>query len=553
LKPSNVLLAADGQPMLLDFHLAREPAQPGEISIPWFGGTPGYMSPEQQDALRALRQGGQLVRPVDARSDVYSLGALLFETLSGRQFLESGNVRVLRRENPEVSVGLTDIIEKCLADDPKQRYPNAAALAADLRRHLTDRPLAGVRNRSILESWRKWHRRRPHAAALLGMILAVLTAVGAVAVGTAAYFIQRSEQAENALRDGQMQMSRGEWEGAVGTFRNGLSAAREVPFRQGLEAELSHQLRLAEEARSDRERATAARELHRLTDRPRFLYGTVDLSPRSMRSIAPSCLALWEGRRRIVQHLSRNDTSVLEPAIREDLLDLAIFCADLRVRLASPAERAKALEQAIEVLDQAEDLFGLSPVLEQERRLYGGTVPARKATSRPFTAWEHYALARTFLRLGLLERATIELEESVRLNPHGLWPNYYLGLCVYRLGRYMDAVAAHSICIGAAPEAARCFYNRALAFDALGHSELALRDYDHAVRLDPSFADALLNRGVLHFRAKRYNCAISDLQRAGELGSNRAVVFLDVLLVKLVSGEYRSFLDDLRRFLRRER
>ncbi|HZV07155.1 MAG TPA: protein kinase family protein, partial [Gemmataceae bacterium] len=551
-KPSNVLLAADGQPMLLDFHLAREPVQPGEKCLPWFGGTPGYMSPEQQDALRALRQGRQVARPVDARSDVYSLGALLFEALAGRQFLESGNVRALRGQNPQVSVGLSDIIEKCLADDPAQRYPNAAALAADLRRHLNDRPLAGVRNRSMTERWRKWRRRRPHAAALLGMILAVVTAIGAVAVGTAAYFIQRSEQAENALRYGQMQMNRGEWEGAVGTFQNGLSAAREVPFRQGLEAELSYQLRLAEAERADRERATAARELHRLTDRLRFLYGAVDLPPRGLRSIAPSCLALWEGRRRIVERLSRNGTSVLEPAIREDLLDLAIFCADLRVRLAPPPERAKALGQAIEVLDQAEDLFGASPVLDEERRFYGGAAPVRKTALKPLTAWEHCAMGRAFLRLGMFERATLELELAVRMNPHGLWPNYYLGLCAYRLGRYLDAVAAHSICIGAAPEAANCFYNRALAFDALGHPEAALRDYDHAVRLEPTFADALLNRGMLHYRAKRYNSAISDLQRAGEFGSNRAVVFFDLLLVKLSCGEHHSCLDDLRRLLWRE-
>src|SRR5204863_7934136 len=53
LKPSNVLLAADGQPMLLDFHLAREPLRPDDEGPPWLGGTAGYMSPEQQAAVRA--------------------------------------------------------------------------------------------------------------------------------------------------------------------------------------------------------------------------------------------------------------------------------------------------------------------------------------------------------------------------------------------------------------------------------------------------------------------------------------------------------------------
>src|SRR5262249_29706525 len=74
LKPSNVLLAADGQPMLLDFHLARGPIHPDERWPQWLGGTPGYASPEQQAALRAVEQGRKVPLPVDGRSDVYSLG-----------------------------------------------------------------------------------------------------------------------------------------------------------------------------------------------------------------------------------------------------------------------------------------------------------------------------------------------------------------------------------------------------------------------------------------------------------------------------------------------
>jgi serine/threonine protein kinase len=79
LKPSNVLLAADGTPMLLDFHLAREPIDPDREGLQWLGGTAGYMSPEQQAALRALEQGRPAPRPVDGRSDIYSLGVVLYE------------------------------------------------------------------------------------------------------------------------------------------------------------------------------------------------------------------------------------------------------------------------------------------------------------------------------------------------------------------------------------------------------------------------------------------------------------------------------------------
>ncbi len=83
LKPSNVLLAADGQPMLLDFHLAREPVDPQDERIPWLGGTAGYMSPEQTAAVRAVQLGRSVTQSVDGHSDIYSLGVVLCEALTG--------------------------------------------------------------------------------------------------------------------------------------------------------------------------------------------------------------------------------------------------------------------------------------------------------------------------------------------------------------------------------------------------------------------------------------------------------------------------------------
>src|SRR5205823_11557247 len=128
--------------------------------------------------------------------------------------------------NPQVSVGLADVVGKCLAGDPGDRYPHMAGLAADLRRHLADLPLGGVRNRSLAERWRKWRRRRPHGVALAGMVLAVLTATAAVAVGAAGQLAQQLDQARTARDDAQVQMAHGQWEEAIGTLRRGLSVAR---------------------------------------------------------------------------------------------------------------------------------------------------------------------------------------------------------------------------------------------------------------------------------------------------------------------------------------
>jgi tetratricopeptide (TPR) repeat protein len=98
------------------------------------------------------------------------------------------------------------------------------------------------------------------------------------------------------------------------------------------------------------------------------------------------------------------------------------------------------------------------------------------------------------LRAGDLERAAAETDEAVRLEPQSLWPNYCQGVCAYRRGQFADAAAAFGVSIGAAPDAAGCYVNRALAFAALGRTETALRDYDRALRLDGSLATPNLDK-----------------------------------------------------------
>src|SRR5213078_2237791 len=117
LKPSNILLAADGQPMLLDFHLSREPLRVNGPRPDSFGGTPRYMSPEQRQALAVLRAGAPFPPEVDATSDIYSLGLVLYETLAG-VLPSSAAPKRLDHLNRQVSPGLANLVNKCLAQDP---------------------------------------------------------------------------------------------------------------------------------------------------------------------------------------------------------------------------------------------------------------------------------------------------------------------------------------------------------------------------------------------------------------------------------------------------
>jgi serine/threonine protein kinase len=138
IKPSNVLMAANGQPMLLDFHLAGEPFGRGRQRPYVFGGTPGYMSPEHRDALQAIRESRLVERPVDARSDVYSLGVALYEALTGELPAKGDDLKSVRPHNASVTASLDDCITACLADDPARRHQDASALSALLRQHARD-------------------------------------------------------------------------------------------------------------------------------------------------------------------------------------------------------------------------------------------------------------------------------------------------------------------------------------------------------------------------------------------------------------------------------
>src|SRR5262249_14459222 len=162
-----------------------------------------------------------------------------------------------------------------------------------------------------------------------------------------------------------------------------------------------------------------------------------------------------------------------------------------------------ARKEALQVLDEAEVLLGASAVLNHERRVHAEALGladlAHEAQSRaarlpPRTAWEHYALGRALMQDGDLEAAATALDRAVAVGREDLWANFYLGICQYRLGRYLDASYAFTVCTTLAPRNAGCFVNRALAFVALGQTDWALRDFDWALERDPDFAKAALQQ-----------------------------------------------------------
>jgi len=541
LKPSNVLWAADGQPMLLDLHLAREPIPASSHPPEWLGGTPDYMAPEQQLAVVAVHCGGSIATAVDGRADIYSLGLVLCEALAGRALCSDRKVADwLRQCNPHVTFGLADILAKCLAVDPRQRYATASALADDLRRHLANLTLRGVANRSTVERWRKWRRRRP-----LGLVFAGLALTIAAAGGLAlAYLGHEAQKARSALAEGREFFQQRDYGRAREAWQRGLDSAEGLPFSGDLTKELRDGLRLMEQVET-------AQELHRFVERVRSLYGADGQSAADVKAVEAHCRAFWKRREFIARQFAA-PTFPEHGQVQTDLLDLAILWTELRVRLAAKDEVHAVRKDALEVLDQAEDLFGVNCVLEVQRQYHQtalGLPAGERRAPAPHTAWEHFAVGRADFQAGDYGAALAELDQALALEPQSLWPNFYKGACAHRQGRFEEATLAFTTCAALAPESAWCYYNRGLAYDALDRTDLALADYDRALQLDSALVPAALSRAMLHCRADRFQRALDDLELALSHGADPAQVEYDRALVQLASGDEVAALGSVTRAL----
>jgi serine/threonine protein kinase/tetratricopeptide (TPR) repeat protein len=541
IKPSNVLLTGDGQPMLLDFHLAREPIAQGDPAPDHLGGTPGYLAPEQLEAMIAVREGRVVPTALDGRVDIYSLGLVLHEALGG---LSStiGLRRPLHRCNPRVSVGLSDIIEKCMRPDPRDRYPDAAALAADLRRLLDGQSLRGVPNRSPVERWRKWRRRRPHALVRGLMLLAALITLTTVSALLLTGYVQRVHDIEASLADARASIARHHYPEATKALKHGLSLAEHLPAIGPYRAELADAL-----ARADR--LAKVEDLHRLAELVRFRYGLDPPGPEEARALILRAQAAWQDR----ELLLKPPGLKAEGVVRADLLDFALAWVGFRVRLAPATEADNARREALRVLDEAEELLGPSAAIDRERRLHGGlfaradTAPA--LASRPCSARERFVLGMSYLRSGEESRAAEQFQLGLDLRPQDFWLNFYQGLCAFRLGRFDESVDAFRVCIALAPESAECFHNRALALGALGLTGKAIDDYTHALERNPALTAASLNRGMLHYREGHLIEAAADLNQALATTTGRreqGIIYYNLSLVDLAHGDRAAALSNLK-------
>ena len=211
LKPANLLVASDEGALkikIADFGLAKvfrdlpsaQDTQTGALL-----GTPSYMAPEQASGR---------ARQIGPSTDVYALGAILYELLTGRPpFRGETSIETLQqvlaaepvsihRLVPRVPRDLATICAKCLMREPPRRYASAAELSDDLRRFLADQPIQARRSGRMERGWR-WCRRNPSLALALGSVAALLVAVASVSTwysGRLSRQLTVTQQAEEAAQ-----------------------------------------------------------------------------------------------------------------------------------------------------------------------------------------------------------------------------------------------------------------------------------------------------------------------------------------------------------------
>jgi serine/threonine protein kinase/tetratricopeptide (TPR) repeat protein len=527
LKPANVLLTDEGQPMLLDFSVAEDTKLHSVASVAQIGGTVCYMAPEHLEAFKGAS------RTVDARSDLYSLGLILYEMLTRRdpfpvptgkfgdalkRMLEDrqGPPPRLRCWNPDISPAAEAIVRHCLEPDPAKRYQTAHELREDLDRHRADLPLKYAPEPSLRERARKWVRRHPRLTSLTTMIVLASVLFCSV-VGWCLIYNYRLAGFE-----------------AQDTLNRFHEETKSVQFLLNARSTDRDQL---EEGLKQGYQTLA-------------IYHVLD---------NPS----WE-RQPAVARLSTDNQIKLRAETQDLMLLLARATLLQAGTLQDASDRDQRLHAALHLNELAETLTPEDPASQallaqraEIRQLQGDVSEARRLRAQakevPLrTPRDYYLAGAEHLAQGRYGEALPLLQNAAERDPQNFWSQLLLGLCYDGLSRDADARACYTTSISLWPDFPWTYFNRGLVYLRQNDFPHAIADFERVIRLRPDFAEVYINRALAFQGLKEYRAAIDDLTHALELEAPYTRIYFMRARVRDLAGDKDGARKDFAEGLRLE-
>ncbi len=589
LKPSNVLFAGDGTLKITDFGLAKFLAEDGPTETGQVLGSPGYIPPEQ------ARGEGKGVGPA---ADVYALGAILYEMLTGRAPFQGTTametvIQVLDQEpvppsrlQCQVPRDLETICLKCLCKQPYRRYPSAEALADDLERYLANRPIR-ARRTPLWERVRKWMRRKPTVSTLV--TVSVLMGSILVGAGLRARSLAQFREIESTRR---VAAWREEGERTLIRVRDHLldgrsevadeTALHDLLARTGTEPRLADMreratdlLNQAARRRIDRESRESARgryaEFIRRRDDALFLdvEHTGPNAPSDVRAVRDSASAALEI---YAAPGTRAEDWALLPLprwlVELEREEIIMGCYEMLMVLAEataqprPGESAEhQARAAIRILDRVAELCRRPTHAYHLRRAScleraGDVEAARRERAaaeliQPDGSFDHFLSGLECFKRGQTAQARRYFAFVLRDQPSHFWAHCLLAACDLndRPARPAEAKAYLTGCLQTHPDLIWLYLLRGFASgqmaatastsaEADAEFEAAEADFRHALRRDPfgRFRYALLaNRGLVRLRARKFEEAAADLSEAIQLSPDDYTAY--VTLAQVYRGQ----------------
>jgi tetratricopeptide (TPR) repeat protein len=483
-KPANLLLGSDGRLWVTDFGLAH--VQQGEASLTLSGdlvGTLRYMSPEQALAKRVV---------IDHRTDVYSLGATLYELLTLRPVFGGSDRQELlrqiafeepvrpRRLERAVPAELETVVLKALEKNPADRYATVQELADDLRRWLDDKPIRARRPplRQMAARWGRRHRAFVWAAAAVLLVAAVLGG------GAWLSWVQRRADARAALQEANRLLEQERWPEALSAARR----AKEVLAGVGADAGLRWQ---AEELSKDLEMAQRLQEAR--------LQGTAEKDGHFDWEGASAAYAeafRWYGLDAdSLDPREAGERIRARPTHRQLVTALDRWAVDGKAAGRRDGEWAAAAARAAdpdEWRDRLRDAGGRSDGQAVAALL--ASAPGDELSS--VISWALPSLRHKGVTVS--ERAISLLRQAPERHPDDFWANHQLAqhLRFFRPPRQEEAIRYYTAAVALRPQSPGARNNLGNALRDRGDLDGAITQYRQAIHLKAEYVDAHANLGI---------------------------------------------------------